>query len=144
MKPEYLSNMVVNRWKISHACKETYELLIMSPTGIERFDRDPNEKQFKGRLEPEDVMLSDAMATSAAAVSTHMGRYDQSITGLTRLYTILHLQMGATMVTNVKSLEQEPMALKVCFLFRCHCLIIRICLIYQRCACFKMFYNFTE
>ena len=129
MKPEYLSNMVVNRWKISHDCKEKYELLIMSPTGIERFDRDTNKKQFEGRLEPEDVMLSDAMATSAAALSTHMGKYDQSITGLTRLYTILDLEMGATMVTNVKSLKQESLALKVCFVFRCHRLTTRICLI---------------
>ena len=78
MKPEYLSNMVVNRWKISHDCKEKYELLTMSPTGIERFDRDANKKQFEGRLEPEDVMLSDAMATSAAALSTHMGKSSSS------------------------------------------------------------------
>ena len=120
MKPEYLSNMVVNRWKISQDCKEEYELLIMSPTGIERFDRNPNKKQFEGRLKPEDVMLSDAMATSAAALSTHMGKYDQSITGLTRLHTILDLEMGATMVTNVKSLKEESMAFKVCFVFRCH------------------------
>ena len=129
MKPEYLSNMVVNRWKMSHDCKEKYELLIMSPTGIERFDRDPNQKQFEGTLEPEDVMLSDAMATSAAALSSHMGKYDQSITGLTRLYTILDLEMGANMVTNAKSLKQESLALKVCFVFRCHRLTIRICLI---------------
>ena len=121
MKPEYLSNMVVNRWKISQDCKEEYELLIMSPTGIERFDRDPNKKQFEGRLKPEDVMLSDAMATSAAALSTHMGKYDQSITGLTRLHTILDLEMGATMVTNVKSLKEESMAFKVCSVFfLCH------------------------
>ena len=117
MKPEYLSNMVVNRWKISQDCKEEYEPLIMSPTGIERFDRDPNKKQFEGRLKPEDVMLSDAMATSAAALSAHMGKYDQSITGLTRLHTILDLEMGATMVTNVKSLKEESMAFKVCFVF---------------------------
>ena len=101
----------------------------MSPTGIERFDRDPNKKQFEGRLEPEDVMLSDAMATSAAALSTHMGKYDQSITGLTRLYTILDLEMGATMVTNVKSLKQEFLSFKVCFVFLCHRLTARICLI---------------
>ena len=129
MKPEYLSNMVVNRWKMSHDCKEKYELLIMSPTGIERLNRDPSKKQFEGRLEPEDEMLSDAMATSAAALSSYMGKYDQSITGLTRLYAILGLEMGATMVTNVKSLKQESLAFKVCFVFRCHRLSTRICLI---------------
>lgn len=115
MKPEYLSNMVVNRWKKSHECQEKYELLIMSPTDIERLDCNPNEKLFQGKLEPENVKLSDAMATSAAAVSTHMGKYDRALEGLTRLHTILGLEMGATMVSDVKSLKHESLALKVCF-----------------------------
>ena len=115
MKPEYLSNMVVNRWRISDECEEEYELLTMSPTGIERFDRDPSKRQFEGKLEPKDVMLSEAMATSAAARSTHMGKYDHSIEGLTRLHTILGLEMGATMVTDLKAMKNESMTLKVCF-----------------------------
>ena len=114
MKPEYLSNMVVNRWKMSHESQEKYELLTMSPTEIERFDRDPNKMQFEGKREPEDVKLSEAMATSAAALSTHMGKYDHSIAGLTRLHTILGLEMGATMISDVKSLKIESLALKVC------------------------------
>ena len=115
MTPEFLSNIVVNSWKLNHEAKETYELLVMSPTRIERFDRDPNKSQFEGRLDPEDVMLSDATATSAAALSTHMGRYDRSIGGLTRLHTILGLEMGAIMVTDAKSLKDEHLALKVCY-----------------------------
>ena len=113
MKPEYLSNMVVNRWKKSDKCKDSYELLTMSPTGIERLDREPREKQFKGKLEPKDIMLSDAMATSAAALSTHMGKYDRSIDGLTRLKTIVGLEMGAMMISDVQSLKKENVLTKV-------------------------------
>ena len=114
MKPEYLANIVVNRWKKTESSQNSYELLTMSPTGIERMDRDPNKEQFEGRLEPEDVKLSDAMATSAAALSTHMGKYDQTAEGLTRLHTILGLEMGATMISDVKSVKRESFTLRVC------------------------------
>ena len=120
MKPEYISNMVVNRWKISHESEEKYELLTMSATGIERFDCDPNENHFEGRLEPKDVMLSDAMATSAAALSSHMGKYDRSLEGLTRLHSILGLEMGATMISDVKSLKNEDLSIKVCLSVDAH------------------------
>ena len=114
IKPEYLSNMVVNHWKQSSKCEENYELLTMSPKGIELLDQDPNEAKFQGKLEPKDVMLSDAMATSAAALSSHMGKYDRSLEGLSRLHSILGLEMGATMITDVKSLRKECVFVKVC------------------------------
>ncbi|XP_078363488.1 uncharacterized protein LOC144647573 [Oculina patagonica] len=113
MKPEYLANIVVNRWKKSKLSQHSYELLTMSPTGIERIDRDPNNKQFKGKLEPEDVKLSDAMATSAAALSTHMGKYDYTVKGLTRLHTILGLEMGATTISDIKSVRRESCTLRI-------------------------------
>lgn len=115
MKPEYLANIVVNRWKKTESSQNSYELLTMSPTGIERMDRDPNKEQLKGRLEAEDVKLSDAMATSAAALSAHMGKYDQTFEGLTRLHTILGLEMGATMISDVKSVKRESFTLRVCW-----------------------------
>ena len=114
MKPEYLANIVVNRWKKSQTSKYSYELLTMSPAEIERIDRDPNKEQFKGRLEPEDVRLSDAMATSAAALSTHMGKYDYTVEGLTRLHTILGFEMGATMLSDIKSVKRESFTSRVC------------------------------
>ena len=95
MKPEYISNIVVNRWKNNEKDKTNYTLLTMSPSGIQRFDQS-GKGQFEGKLEPKDIMLSEAMATSAAALSKHMGKYEESIEGLTRLYTILGLEMGAT------------------------------------------------
>ena len=65
----------------------------MSPSVIERLDRKPQEGQFEGKLEPEDVKLSAAIATSTAAISTNMGKYDHSIQGLTRFHTLLGLEM---------------------------------------------------
>ncbi|PFX19862.1 hypothetical protein AWC38_SpisGene15713 [Stylophora pistillata] len=56
--------------------KDAYELLIMSPTGIERLDQ--GKQQFGDKLSPFDVHLSAAMATSAAAVARNMGSYDKS------------------------------------------------------------------
>ena len=71
----------------------------MSPSGIERFGwREKN--QFEGKVEPKDIMLSEAMSTSAATLSKHMGKYDDSIEGLTRLHTILGLDMGARMISD--------------------------------------------
>ena len=106
--------MVVNSWKISHESEEKYELLTMSPTGIERFDCDPTESHFEGRLQPKDVMLSQAIATPAEALSSHMGKYDRSLEGLTRLHSILGLEMRGTMISDVKSLKNEDLSLKVC------------------------------
>ena len=105
MKPQYISNIVVNRWKKSEEDRLNYALLTMSPTDIERFDQH-GEKQFEAKLEPGEIMLSDAMATSAAALSNHMGKYEGSIEGLTRLHTILGLEMGATVTGDTKYAKQ--------------------------------------
>ena len=114
IKPKYLSNIVVNRWKESEESEDNYELLIMSPTEIERLDRDSKEpSRFEGKLEPADVKLSDAMATSAAALSEHMGKYDQSLEGLSRFPAFLGLEMGATLITDLKSVQKESALLKV-------------------------------
>ena len=99
MKPEYISNIVVNRWKNNEKDKKNYALLTMSPSGIERFDQH-GERQFKGRLDPGKIELSEAMATSAAALSYHMGKYEDSVEGLIRLYTILGLEMGAMQISD--------------------------------------------
>ena len=114
MKPEYLSNIVANRWMRDDS-SDNYEILTMSPSVIERLDRRSQEKlQFEGKLEPEDVKLSNAMATSAAAISSHMGKYDTSIHGLTRLHTLLGLEMGATMISDIQTVKKESVQWKVC------------------------------
>ena len=50
MKPVYLCNTVVNNWRKEHNIADTghdaeaFELLTLSPTGIERLDEDPDER----------------------------------------------------------------------------------------------------
>ena len=89
----------MNRWKNNKKDKTNYTLLTMSPTGIERFDQH-GKRPFDDKLEPADIMLSEAMATSAAVLSSHMGKYEESIEGFTRLHTILGLDMGAMMISD--------------------------------------------
>ena len=116
MKPEYLSNIVVNRWKENENSDKNYELLTMSPTEIERLDRDPDTQTrtgFEDKLEPADIKLSDAMATSAAAVSEHMGKYDLSVHGLSRFHTLFGLEMGASIITDIKAVRMESVFCKV-------------------------------
>lgn len=114
VKPQYLSNIVVNDWKVGESeAEEKYELLVMSPTEIERLDRRPDDEQFKNKLDPDDVDLSAAMATSAAAVARHMGTYDNAAQGFKQLQIVLGLGMGAAMVSDVQRLKRESCLLRV-------------------------------
>ena len=105
---------MVNEWLLEKSENEAkYELLIMSPTGIERLDRQEDQEQFENKLDPGDVDLSAAMATSAAAVARNMGAYDESMQSLKHLQTVLGLGLGATMVSDVEALKRESCILKV-------------------------------
>ena len=114
MEPEYISNMTVHNWKKNFSSDGISDLLTMSPTVIERLDRDPSTatSPFKGKLDPRDVQLSDAMATSAAAISG----YDTSVQAV-RIYTLFGLEMGASMISNFKAIKAESCFMKVrtCF-----------------------------
>ena len=116
MKPEYISNIVVNRWKNNEKDETNYTLLTMSPSGIQSFDEESGKGQFKGKLEPKDIKLSEAMAISAAALSKHMGKYEESIEGLTRLHTILGLEMGSTKISDSRHRKQSCVFKKVILL----------------------------
>ncbi|XP_022799709.1 uncharacterized protein LOC111337638, partial [Stylophora pistillata] len=111
LKPEYLSNIVVNEWKTNKSDKDAYELLIMSPTGIERLDQ--SKQQFEDKLSPSDIDLSVAMATSAAAVASNMGSYDKSTEGFKQLQTVLGLGMGSSLVSDLHSLQRESCLFKI-------------------------------
>ena len=114
IKPQYLSNIVVNEWSLSEPeNKAKYELLIMSPTEIERLDRPEDKEQFEHKLDPCDVDLSAAMATSAAAVARSMGQYDQSTESFKQLQTVLGLGMGSSMVSDVEALKRESCCFRV-------------------------------
>ena len=70
----------------------------MAPSGIERIDNFQGNKQFENRLHPNDIKLSEAMATSAAAVSFHMGQYESEVDPVQSLQIIFGLGMGKSMV----------------------------------------------
>ena len=104
LEPEHISNMTIHSWKKKGDSDSDDDLLTMSPTTIERLDRDP----FKHKLRPRDIELSDAMATSAAAIS----RYDNNFEVL-RLSTILGLEMGATVISDLEAIKKEIWLMKV-------------------------------
>ena len=114
LEPEYISNMTIHSWKEEEDSDSDDDLLTMSPTTIERLDRDPStvdqspDDPFKDKLRPQDIELSDAMATSAAAIS----RYDNNFEVL-RLSTILGLEMGATVISNLEAIKKERWLMKV-------------------------------
>ena len=119
LDPEYISNMTIHSWKKKGDSDSDDDLLTMSPTTIERLDRDPTTIErldrdpstvdpFKDKLRPQDIELSDAMATSAAAIS----RYDNNFEVL-RLSTILGLEMGATVISNLEAIKKEGWLMKV-------------------------------
>ena len=107
MEPQYISNMVVNEWSLDEDEKQTYELLVMSPTVIERIDHRESKDQFQGRLEPKDVKLSAAMATSAAAVARNMGAYENSTEAFKQLQVVLGLGMDSSWVSDTQTLHKR-------------------------------------
>jgi len=70
----------------------------MAPSGFERIDNVLGNDQFENRLHPRDIKLSEAMATSAAVVSFHMGEYESSIDPVQSLQIMLGLGMGKSIV----------------------------------------------
>lgn len=101
VKPIYISGITINKWRRTNSPKEPdYELLMMTPHGIERLDRPPNEREFDGKLMPVDIYLSDAMATSAAAVDHHMGARESDDASFRDLKVILGVSMGTAIVSD--------------------------------------------
>ena len=56
------------------------------------------------------------MAISAAALSKQMGKYEESIEGLTRLHKILGLEMGSTKISDSRHRHQSCACKKVILL----------------------------
>lgn len=104
--PQYISNVVVNEWSLDHTEERKYELLVMSPTVIERLDRPDGQDQFENKLYPKDIQLSAAMATSAAAVARNMGAYESSTARFKQLQVVLGLGMGTSLVSDVQTLRK--------------------------------------
>jgi len=79
-----------------------FELLTMAPSGIERIDNDSGKLQFENRLHPADIKLSEAMATSAAAISYHMGQYESKLASLQSIQIMLGLGFGKSQIAEPK------------------------------------------
>ena len=52
-------------------------------------------------LDPQDIKLSSAMAMSAAAMSPHLGAFEQAEQSVTHIFSILGLEMAARIVYNI-------------------------------------------
>ncbi|KAJ7392056.1 hypothetical protein OS493_015002 [Desmophyllum pertusum] len=105
MKPEYLCNTVVNNWQKdpngSSSNDAAFELLTLSPTGIERLDENPDEfSSFAGKIQPRDLKLSDVMATSAAALALYMGVYDVKAERVRNLQMVLGVHSGKSLISD--------------------------------------------
>jgi hypothetical protein len=101
IKPEYQCNVTAHHWRKSEAKGgNQFELLILSPTIIERLDRDPLDKEFgsEGFIQPADIKLSSAMATSAAVVSYDLGNMEDVNKPFRDLQIILGLGLGKNLV----------------------------------------------
>ena len=123
--PEYISNIVVNEWSLDHTEERKYELLVMSPNRIERLDRPDGKPEFENMLEPKDIHLSVAMATSAAAVARNMGAYESSTVGFKQLQVVLGLGMGSSLVSNVHTLRKRKWYWEVSEFFKRLCFFLR-------------------
>ncbi|CAH3113874.1 unnamed protein product [Pocillopora meandrina] len=119
LEPKYISNMTIHSWKKEEDSDSDDDLLTMSPTTIECWKKEEDSDSdddlltmsrttIKDKLRPRDIELSDAMATSAAAIS----RYDNNFEVL-RLSTILGLEMGATVISNFEAIKKEGWLMKL-------------------------------
>ncbi|KXJ13708.1 uncharacterized protein LOC110239834 [Exaiptasia diaphana] len=111
LKPEYMCNVAVNHWrKTNEQGEKNYELLVLSPSIIERIDRSQDEKQFdnEGFIQPSDVKLHTAMATSAAAVSYDFGRRSEGLQAVRDLQIVLGIGMGKSLVAQPGLSSQLP------------------------------------
>ncbi|XP_068720032.1 uncharacterized protein [Montipora capricornis] len=101
--PEYICNVTVHEWRLKDSPREpSFALFTMAPSLLERVDNTSGEDQFKNRLHPRDIKLSQAMATSAAVVSFHMGEYETYVDQVQSLQIMLGLGMGNSIVAEPK------------------------------------------
>ena len=85
----------------------------MSPHGIERLDRLPENQELRGSLTPMDVYLSDAAATSAAAVDHEMGGKQGDGVPFRDLKVMLGLSVGASVVADKRHEERRHFCVQV-------------------------------
>ena len=73
MTPVYIGCVTSNQWRRTTSPREQdSDILTMSPHDIERLGRPKREEELHGKLTPMDIYVSDATATSAAAINHQM------------------------------------------------------------------------
>eukprot|EP00794_Sanderia_malayensis_P013871 gene13871-15319_t len=105
-KPTYICNVLVDNWKYKATTikkNTSYTILTLSPHIIERIDDDDVSDFTEKFIGPQDVELSDAMATSAAVVSKHMGTFSNDT--VLSLQNLLGLTMGKSWISDKRYLE---------------------------------------
>ena len=85
----------------------------MSPHGIERLDRAPEDEEFHGKLMPLDVFLSEAAAMSAAAVDHDSGGIVGDEAHFRDLKAMLGLSLGASRVADKRHEEKRHLCVQV-------------------------------
>ena len=85
----------------------------MFPHVIERLDHTPEDQEFHGKLMPMDVYLSDAAATSAAAVDHDSGRMVDDEAKFRDLKAMLGLSLGASVVADKRHEEKRHFYIQV-------------------------------
>lgn len=111
----------------------------MAPSGIERIDNDSGKLQFENRLHPADIKLSEAMATSAAAISYHMGQYESKLASLQSIQIMLGLGFGKSQIAEPKEWTGCFSTVLACH--ACHVTVPHAISIYHVTPCLAMSYH---
>eukprot|EP00794_Sanderia_malayensis_P013869 gene13869-15317_t len=119
IKPTYICNVLVDNWKYKStrmADKESFTILTLTPHLIERIDDDEVNDFTENFIGPYDVELSDAMATSAAVVSKHMGHYSNQ--SLLSVQNLLGLTMGKSWISDKRYFKGYCRSLLIPFIIQ--------------------------
>lgn len=118
LTPTYIGCTTVNRWKRTPSFREPhYEVLTMSPHGIERLDRPPDEQGLHAKLMPIAVRLSEVAANSAAAVNYDAGPLLGDEAPFRGLLVMMELSCGASVVASKRHRTNRHLCVKVTFLY---------------------------
>ena len=106
IKPYYICNVLVDNWiyKNSSDPRKAFTILTISPHLIERIDDDEYKDFDEHSIGPDDIRLSDAMATSGAVVSYNMGEYTNE--AALSVQMMLGVSMGKSWVSDKRLLKR--------------------------------------
>ena len=114
MTPVYIGCVTNNQWRRTTSPREQdSEILTMSPHNIERLDRPKREEELHGKLTPMDIYLSDATATSAAAINHQMGTMQADDGPFKDLKVMLGLSCGTSIVSDQRHEKERHFCIQI-------------------------------